>query len=666
MRKTRKLAAVMAVALGVGITPYANAVIELKHNATGDAMLFPVFNGYVENYFTISNNHDAWVQGHLRFRGAAWSGELRDFDVILSPGDVFVFRVADLDGDGMWEIDQSLDPKNFEYTDQLVTNSADKRGCATSTPATPCMKPSTRLIPTADAVISQAIIDHHQHVGYVEFFGEAVLDGMTHTIMNQLVSQTGNKGGGCTNIFNHQSKAFSGRGTNAWMWSDSDNADYTKGTPGTCDRGLSDVPNVLSGTAFITIPGASTGIAYNAEVFTNFRTATADTVSITPDNNIPMDDDIYAVPFVGTPPAIAIQIPGPPTIAYQEGKHRIDNYIRNSRLKFPTGTANSHPNELVAGVINLDAENRAVILHDESGGQGAGTSPKGDYVYAYVGGCPAGSSVENRQDECRISFNNTWGPTLLDGDDYFLGATPAFNRGLNIYNGIGPLRNMTEVGCPGGVANATWDDYDDFDRRFCPSAPDGLVNSLAEVEEAIRIGGQKFFSYYFDDAPFDMSAGGGNALLKSFYFAYFPTKFFWFELVVPPVAPDVIPYTRAAVGNMLSRAKPLSVEVWDIFENSGGHSTSGCISPDPCGERRDIVLGFELNFFDIDFLKVPFNLGNVAGYQTGRVAISPAGNSNDPVNAPLADTSVWPGLFYTFEIDSDFNLGHWRSMQRGR
>jgi hypothetical protein len=679
MRKTKKLAAVMAVALGVGITPYANAVIELKHNGTGDVVMFPVFNGYVENYFTISNNSNSWVQGHLRFRGAAFSTELRDFDVILSPGDVFVFRVADLNGDKVWEIDQSLDPKNFQYTGQLVTNPSDVRGCPTSSPTTPCMGVSPALNPAVGGSITQDLVDHNRRVGYIEFIGEAVLDGMTHQIMNELISKPGTRDSNCANIFNHQTKFFSGLGTNAWMWSHSDTADYIKGRPGTCDRGLSDVPNVLSGTAFITIPGASMGIAYNAEVLTNFRTAVAR----------PADDDIYAAggangtfPYVGATPATKSSLGTSSTIPHAEGEHRIDNYLRNSRLRFGTagipgiagtGTTAAHPNEKGdTTIINLDAEDRAVILHNETSGAAVakGITPFGDYVYEYVPFCAiSGITVEDDFLECRISFNNTWGPTLLDGDDYFLGIHPGFNDGHNVYGGTSALRiqstSATRTSCSYSGAFTTWDNCDDFDARYISAL--NVVNSLAEVEEAIRIGGQNFFAYYFDNAPFDESAGGGQASLTSYYFAYFPTKFYWAENASALATTTRESYVTLASRNMLGLfAKPLAVEVWDIFENSGGQSTEGCISPDPCGLRIGLALGHELNFFPIGFLKSPFGLEGATGYQSGRVVISPGGNSNAPTVEGTATNNIFPGLFYTFELDSNVNLGHWRSMQRGQ
>jgi len=285
----------MAVAVGITIAPQVVATIELHSNGAGDALIFPAYDGRVENYFTISNNALAWVQGHLRFRGAAWTSELRDFDVILSPGDVLVFRIADVDGDGNWEIDQSLDTRNFQYTGQA------RYDCSDTTKA--CMKVDYSMIPEG---IDAANVDHQKNTGYVEFIGEAILNNMTHAIMNALVDTDRNSLP--VELRRHQTKYHAKRGTNAWMWADTDN-NWTN------DRRLSDVPNVLTGTAFVTLPGDSYGIAYNAEALVNFRT--------------------------------------------NGNTHRIDNYK-------PKNVA-----------VN------SVILHYESASNADGTTPKGDYVYAF-------------------------------------------------------------------------------------------------------------------------------------------------------------------------------------------------------------------------------------------------------------------------------------------
>lgn len=560
------LAAAVAVALSMGFASQASAAIELKHNAKGDALIFPAFNGYVENYFTISNGSNEWIQGHLRFRGAAWSGELRDFDVILSPGDVFVFRVADLDGDGQWEIDQSLDNKNFKYT-------AQNYNCGS---VSQCLDPSNRLIPEpTGSVLTEGVIEHQKHVGYVEYFGEAVLEGMTQEIMADLLTTS-------PSVANapFQSSFFSRIGTNTWKWSDAANGfrSCTAVNVGTaCDRGLSDVPNVLSGTAFITLPGKSQGLAYNAEALVNFRTA----------NN----------------------------------PHRIDNYRALGYASIDTDATQI-------------ANNSAVILHHESGNQGTGPSPFGDYVYHFPTDGVLGQG-EDRSDEARISFNNTWGPTLADGDDYSL---------------VG-LRDTDITGS-----------LDDWDSPIIPShSLDDNANSVAEVEEAIRADGQSFTSFYFDGAKLN----SGDSALSSWFFAHYPTKFFYGESGTFYGNTTIEGYTQSAATVLLTLAKPVNVEIWDINEVPGGQNTSGCISPDPCAVISSTVLGQELNFFGVEFFKNAFNNGTADSFTTGRTVIAPVAQANNPRNSTGGNRDLsWPGLMYTFEQGGTEGLGQWRSMQR--
>jgi len=607
MKKLNKLAAAVAVAAGIALSPQANATIELKSNGVGDTLLFPAFNGYIENYFTVSNHSDLWVQGHIRFRGAAWSAELRDFDVILSPGDVFVFRLADLDGDGQWEIDENLDTKNFQYTG-MIHNCQTPSGATISN----CLDASNLLEPTVNEKvgITQALIEHQRHVGYVEFIGEAVLNHMSHEIMNALISTAPG------NWASYVTKNGNGRGTSAWKWSAAEqgfasagttlnNLKYPGGkggelglsamaTPSThVNLGLSDVGNVISGTAFVTIPGQTHGLAYNAEAFTNFRTGA-----------------------------------GP-------NAHRIENYwLANDQATDPTASY-------------------AVILHDENAssdpapepitvtttdGNGKETkvtgapTPYGDYIY----GCPNGGTINANElgDELVISFNNTWGPTLADGDDY-LGnpndnwdtkrSAPAYGLNYNFQTG--------------GNHNAA-------------------NNSINEVESAIAKAGSNFYSYYLDSDSFDKSASGGKATLKSYFFGYFPTKYFYGEnIVVAKTSANCQSFIDYTVGLLVNLAKPISVLVMDTQENP---CTSSDTAISPARPKLDSkVLGQELNIFDIGFLKSGVNSNSgCAGYKSGRSQITPTGSALSTL------PNGFPGLFYTFEIGSDSSLSQWRPMQR--
>ncbi|MCP4696075.1 MAG: hypothetical protein GY862_04400 [Gammaproteobacteria bacterium] len=166
MKKTNKPAAMIAAALSAAVVAppiYAGncpnnvrepaSCIEFRHNGTGDALIFPAFaiGGGAENYFTISSASSYWIQGHIRFRGAAWGSELLSFDVILSPKDTFVFRLSDLDGDGLWEIDQSLDPDNFAYTSLT-------RGCSGAAVRDNCMDVNITLEPDVSSVLPDGTV----------------------------------------------------------------------------------------------------------------------------------------------------------------------------------------------------------------------------------------------------------------------------------------------------------------------------------------------------------------------------------------------------------------------------------------------------------------------------------------------------------------------------
>jgi len=591
MKKLHKLAAAVAVAAGIALSPQANAVIELESNGVGDALLFPAFNGYIENYFTVSNHSDLWVQGHIRFRGAAWSAELRDFDVILSPGDVFVFRLADLDGDGQWEIDENLDTRNFQYTGMV-------HSCQTpaGTVVPNCLDASNLLEPsindtTARVGITTALIEHQRHVGYVEFIGEAGGNHMSQPSGSTLISDnpTGN-------WRNYVTTNGNGRGTSAWRWSAAEINFPAAGAilpipynpaiplgitaiPATpVNLGLSDVGNVLSGTAFVTAPGQTHGIAYNAEAFTNFRT--------------------------GTNPATA-------------GTHRIENYTLASDQ---------------IGANDPGAAQAVIVHHENASSNPVAATPAGDYIYACpdAGGVisgPLATAGTEYGDELVISFNNTWGPTLADGDDYL------------------------------GAPNDNWDA-----RHSAPTygpttvVHDASRNSLDEVEAAIARAGTSFYSYYFDNDIFDKSAAGGKATLKSYFFGYFPTKYFYGESILGTKTSNCQQYIDFVVGTLVNLAKPISTLVMDTQENPCT-STDTAISPArPSTVNK--VLGQELTYFDIGFLKAGANDGRCAGFRSGRSQITPTGSALSTM------PTGFPGLFYTFEIGSDGAISQWRPMQR--
>jgi hypothetical protein len=583
MKKLHKLAAAVAVAAGIALSPQANA-IQMKPNGAGDALLFPIYYGQFENLFTITNNSGNWIQGHLRFRGATWSTELRDFDVILSPGDVFVFRLADLDGDGQWEIDQSLDTRNFQYTGMVFT-------CQGPNGEVPnCLDPSPMLEPTVfTAVTTKARLDAQRNAGHIEFIGEAVLHGMTHAIMNALIGS--NPGAWQPYVTSNGN----GRGTNSWKWSAAQDGFplCPKGVSGGynsafCDHGLRDVPNVLTGTAFITYPGQVSGLAYNADALVDFRTNSA------------------------------------------AGTHRVENYGHNVPVVANTGD----------GAVVVGSDN-SVIVHVED----ASASAAFDYLY----GCPG--SGENRRDEVVTSFNNTWGPSLADGDSLVAagGVVPSNLGPVNwgtgdVWDQRFRLTTLAEerVGTPAAVAGGT-----NQARYGYPLQPTH-VDSIWEVEQAIAAAGQVFYGYYFHNGGYDRSAGTNQ--LKSWYMGYAPTKFFYAEDIdVSAVTGSCIDHVNNRVNYLSTVGKPVGIEVWNHEEVPC--SGKGTISP---SNANPAILGEELSIWNIDWMKgLSAGDKNCANFQHGRVVVNTTGAN-----------PAYPFLLYTFELDNGGRMYNMRAMQR--
>lgn len=570
MKQVKKLVATMALALGVGICSQTPAHITLTPNGKGDALLFPVLNGNFENHFAILNDSDYWIQGHIRFRGDATSGELLDFDVILSPHDVMEFRIADVDGDGFWELDQSLDPKNFRYTGVLKNCQSEDGNVQVQN----CMDQSSLLIPPVGGSMTQAAVNYHRQWGYIEFIGEGILNGMTHNIMEDLINpiyagQLAYRG---------QRRVGNELGTHLWSWTDADRARHGD------DKGASDVPDVLSGVAFVTISGTSHGLSYNAEALMNFRT-----------------------PF---------------------NPHRIDNY----------------------------PPNQAVILHDENPtGSVSGTSPFGDYVYGFPFDA-TGARGDDRRDEVRLRFSNTWGPTLADGDDY------------------SPIPTDFDITRP------TVDGLDDWDRTLSHANPikgADHINSIAEVEEAIRYNGQRYTGFYLDDRPFDFACTpeADCTQLSSLYYALFPTKHFYGESTL--LAATFSDYLAQSVSRLMNLRKNTQVEVWDIEERPACPVTCE-VSPCPVG-NCPFPLVYEGTLFSIDNIKAIEDIRNGiarAGtdYRQGKFAIWPEVSNFNPgqlaIGSHPSTLTTWPLLLYTFELESanpsadGAFIHHWKAMIR--
>ncbi len=670
MKKLHKLAAAVAVAAGIALSPQANAVTAttLQPNGAGDALLFPIYYGQFENLFTITNNSGDWIQGHLRFRGATWSTELRDFDVILSPGDVFMFRLADLDGDGQWEIDQSLDTRNFQYTGMVF----DCGGVQN------CLETDRMLEPTVFTnVTTQQKLEAQRNVGHIEFIGEAVLHGMTHSIMNILIS--GNPG----SWQDYVTTNGNGKGTNAWRWSAGPVGHPLCGGPGVsggfnttfCDHGLRDVPNQLTGTAFISIPGQVSGLAYNADALQNFRTDSLpgthrvenypNNVTTTVNTNV----GAGTVAATGWGNALAYLTAGalPPIPFYVNSVLGpslpaanaliVLNAIAGARTSFldaitaaTTAAANNAiaitPTQIRTAVFTYNQggpTSRAVILHVED----ASASANFEYVY----GCPG--SAENRRDEIVTSFNNTWGPSLADGDSDLAAAGVAASAGPtngvlgngDVFDQRFRLTTLAEERIANPAANWWGNSINRYGYALLPEH----VDSIRDVELAIVRGGTRFFSFYFDKGGFDRTTP--STTLKSWFTAYAPTKFFYAEDIdVAAITGSCIDHNNGRVNFLSTVGKQIGIEVWDTTEIPC--SGKGTISP---SNANPAVLGDELSIWNIDWMKgLSAGDKNCASFKSGRTVI----NSNVVANP------AYPLLFYTLEVDSDGRMYNMRAMQR--
>jgi hypothetical protein len=353
------------------------------------------------------------------------------------------------------------------------------------------------------------------------------------------------------------------------------------------------------------------------------------------------------------------------------------------------------------------AENRAVIVHDENGiASGAGAaSPGGDYIYWF-------DTPENACDEQSIAFNNTWGPTLADGDDYemdgdFLNITAVTGSGffelppnnvgnVNVNGEKGRLRTTAPVinGVPASLGSNPVDDFD----LYWTNTPAGgthsagagigsagFVNSVAEVDEAIRAAGDSFTAYYMDALAgdtFDKSGFTTGGLITQFL-SFFPTKFFYFEIQpngkIVGCAPassftTLNAFVADAVARMMSVPKGVNAQLWGIKEQLASvTSNAECISPatDPAcfTTTTGIALPFEVGVMGVDFMTRPLGGDLNPPWDKGKVVIDLVGDGVNPgYIGKGAGSPGWAGLMYAFEWDTNnFPLGiltHWRSMQR--
>ena len=177
---------ILAVILVSGIlATSANAAVD----PTATALLFTYYDvrslsdgglGVTDNYFTVINSSSAWTQAHVRVRTGDCSVELLDFDIMLSPNDVFAFDLSQ-DGDGIAfsSKDAVTIANSKELAPFLQTLPDGSDGIAfSSNPSSPFYTPNlTSLILTCGTcpnrtAITEADANRATLKGYVEVIEE--------------------------------------------------------------------------------------------------------------------------------------------------------------------------------------------------------------------------------------------------------------------------------------------------------------------------------------------------------------------------------------------------------------------------------------------------------------------------------------------------------------
>jgi hypothetical protein len=119
--------------------------------------------GLSDNYFTVINTTSDWVQGHVRVRTGECSVELLDFDVVLSPEDVFSF---DLIASGDDTLFASCDSNTLVASGFDV----DSNGCIILTPNYSLLMECGSCVDGSS--MDKADAQEASKYGYVEFIGE--------------------------------------------------------------------------------------------------------------------------------------------------------------------------------------------------------------------------------------------------------------------------------------------------------------------------------------------------------------------------------------------------------------------------------------------------------------------------------------------------------------
>jgi len=164
-----------------GFSVYAHAT---SQELSGNALLYTYYDvrseaaggiGLTDNYFTATNiSTTAWLQAHVRVRTGHHSIELLDFDILLSPTDVFTFDLYEDNGATVFASCDTKTLQNSGFTPNFDRNNDGVMDCFVLDSTTfPAML--SLIVECDPAVITLEEALAHTRKGYVEIIGEGII-----------------------------------------------------------------------------------------------------------------------------------------------------------------------------------------------------------------------------------------------------------------------------------------------------------------------------------------------------------------------------------------------------------------------------------------------------------------------------------------------------------
>ncbi len=267
--------------------------IEPTGETPGDVVIYPYYDVSAAtslNYFYLVNTTKFYLQAHIRFRTAECSIEVLDFDVILTPYDVFTFwvlpEVTDADGitgPGFY----SADAHTLAVSGLIPSKYFDSNGYVT-------IAFNTRRL--LDLHIAADDAADMLPKGYVEVIAEGLIQSDFWSncgpFKSLVAAANTDKKDSCTWDANNPTGAFSKADA---VFGDNNIDHVGKTTNGTTGYERIDNGELLYGTEYFVDFASASGYGVNAATITAFRTS---------DNDSDYDrhiDDNYTAPGTAVP-----------------------------------------------------------------------------------------------------------------------------------------------------------------------------------------------------------------------------------------------------------------------------------------------------------------------------------------------------------------------------